>query len=67
MNEAPFKSWVIANFEMLVNILIIAVWIIICFIQAPSHGANEDVVILGRPIYGIFCPDLYDEYTFGWN
>ncbi len=37
MNEAPFRSWTLANFEILANILICATAIIMAFVRVPSE------------------------------
>lgn len=37
MNEAPFRSWTLANFEILANILICATAIIVAFVRVPSE------------------------------
>lgn len=40
MNKSPLKSWIIANFEKMGNILISAIWLICTLIHAP-YGQCE--------------------------
>lgn len=44
MNDTPFKSWIIANFDTLAGILIAAIWLIVSLIKAPSQGNDTDDV-----------------------
>lgn len=58
MNDAPFKSWIIANFDTLANVLIAAIWLIGSLIQAPSQGTNEDDILGGYWLLQLFVSFL---------
>lgn len=61
MGNAPFRSWLLANFETVANILIFATAIIIAVIQAPDATASEEAkndywaiaLVFGGALFGI--------------